>query len=420
MKANAYINGGKGWPACANAIAAVAALLAVLHAGSAFAAGAARRGTEEKSIGQLDADSVVVYRNGMADSARLREECAVLSRIVESREAVWRDLSSQLESRYGMTLSQNYSYSEKDQTLYLVLTNGVSGSSPQEPVLRAHRAFISDEDAQRFVNLVAERSIAADRMNRARVLRDEQAAELSAVEAMLRDKFGVLPDGEYRFDEETSTLFAIVPLPTLEERRLARAVEEQAVRDARERARAWKREAAREKAEAEAKAKSEAESRARAEKDRIAAETAAMRAAEAKAKAEADAARAAAEAQARAEKERLAAEKKAKAEAEKKAKAEAEAKAKAAEAKARAEREARERVEQETAARIKAEAEAKARAEKERLAAEKKAKVEAEKKAKAEAEAKARAKKERIAAEKKAKAEAEAKAKAEAEAKPRA
>ena len=353
MKANAYINGGKGWPACANAIAAVAALLAVLHAGSAFAAGAARRGTEEKSIGQLDADSVVVYRNGMADSARLREECAVLSRIVESREAVWRDLSSQLESRYGMTLSQNYSYSEKDQTLYLVLTNGVSGSSPQEPVLRAHRAFISDEDAQRFVNLVAERSIAADRMNRARVLRDEQAAELSAVEAMLRDKFGVLPDGEYRFDEETSTLFAIVPLPTLEERRLARAVEEQAVRDARERARAWKREAAREKAEAEAKAKSEAESRARAEKERIAAEKAAMKAAEAKAKAEADAARAAAEAQARAEKERLAAEKKAKVEAEKKAKAEAEAKA---------------------------------RAEKERIAAEKKAKAEAEKKAKAEAE----------------------------------
>ena len=355
----------------------------------AFASRGGATQTEERAIGQLDADSAALYRSSMESRKMLREECAVLERIFSERERDWRSIGDKLESRYGMTLSQNYSYSDKDMTLYLVLTNGLAGSSPENPVLRAHRAFFSEEDAKGFVDMVAERNAAADKMNLARRLKVEKDAELAQVEDTLRTKFGVTADGEYRFDNASSTLFAVVPKPSDEELRIMRETEERALRDARERAKARQREEARAKAEAEAamkKAKAEAEAKAKAE-----------RLAKERAKAEAEAK---AKAERRAAAEKAAAEKKAKAEAEEKErkrrqamelrmKAQREAEEKAAKAKAEAEKKAK--------AKARAEAEAKA-------AAEKKARAEAEKQAKAKAKAEAEAK---AAAEKKAKAEAE-------------
>ena len=61
---------------------------------------AAEKGTEERIVRHIEAESVVAYKQGMEKAARLREECAVLSRIVEERKP--RGANSALRSKAAM------------------------------------------------------------------------------------------------------------------------------------------------------------------------------------------------------------------------------------------------------------------------------------------------------------------------------
>ena len=338
----------------------------------------------ERQIGFFAGGKKDAYVKSVGERADLEEDCRVLARLVREKEARYDDISRELESRFGMTLTENYDYSDADLTLYHVATNGLFGSSPDNPVRRAHRAFVSQDEADGFVALVNSRTaVVADAAHIKRFLAEKQRALAANAATMLSD-FGVSSEKKYRFDDKTGRLFELQPMPTEEELKAQREAEERAIRDAKEHARLA--------AETKAKAEREARlAREKAEKEAREAKERARREAEAKAKAE----------KARLEAERKAAEAKARAEREEREKAEKEARL----AREKAEKEAKEAKE-----RARREAEAKAKAEKARLEAERKA---AEAKARAEREEREKAEKARKAAEKKAREEAEARARAE-------
>ena len=292
----------------------------------------------ERQIGFFAGGKKDAYVKSVGERADLEEDCRVLARLVREKEARYDDISRELESRFGMTLTENYDYSDADLTLYHVATNGLFGSSPDNPVRRAHRAFVSQDEADGFVALVNSRTaVAADAAHIKRFLAEKQRALAANAATMLSD-FGVSSEKKYRFDDKTGRLFELQPMPTEEELKAQREAEERAIRDAKEHARLA----------AEAKAKAEREARLAREK------------AEKEAKEAKERARREAEAKAKAEKARL------------------EAERKAAEAKARAEREEREKAEKaRKAAEKKAREEAEARARAEKKAAEKRAREEA-------------------------------------------
>lgn len=325
----------------------------------------------ERQIGLFNAAKMAEYRAACERRDNLEEDCRALERMVREEEEHYAALGLELEGKYGMTLSENYRYSEKDLTIYLVVTNGLFDSSPENPVMRAHRAFVSHEEAQGFVGIVEARKAALADAAKLRAFLHAKKIGLEKALGDLQSGFGVFAGKEYRLDQETGMFFEVHPLPSEAELKAMREAEERAVREAKERERM------------EAAARKEAERRMERER-RIAKE---------KAEREAKAAR---------ERARAAAEAKAKAEREEKARAERERKA-AQERAARAEAEAKAKAEKERKI-AKEKAEREAKAERERVKAEKKA---AEARARAEAEARAKAEKERKAAERKAAKEAE-------------
>lgn len=323
----------------------------------------------ERQVGLFGPAKIESYKTSCEAHENLIEDCASLNRMIKEKEAHYSEISAELEQKYGMTLSQNYHYNSEDQTLYLVVTNGLFGSSPEKPVKRAHRAFIGEADAQGFLDRVAMRNAAAEDASVLRRFLKEKRMDLSSNEKELNDQYGVVQGKNYRLDEETGMFFEVLPLPTEAELKAMREAEKRAIREAEEQARI--------KAEAEKKAKAEAEARAEAER----------RAAKAQAEAERKAAKAQAEAERQAAKAKAEAEKRAKEEAERKARREreaAEARARAEKKRQEAELEARRKAEKEAeAARKRAEAEAEARAREERKAAER-ARKEAERAAELE------------------------------------
>lgn len=362
-------------------IGAVFAAVAITVAFAASAAPAFR----ERQIGLFGAQKIADYKNAVARRDNLAEDCRSLARMIGEKEGDYADAGAELERKYGITLTENYRYDEKDLTVYLILTNGLFGSSQDKPVSRAHRAFVSEAEARQFVSLVASRRAIAEDVLVLRRFLDAKQKDYAVALRALKEGFGDSEGRKYRLDEETGMFFELLPMPTDAEIKAQREAEARAEREAKEQARL--------KAEAEKMAAREAERRAEAERkaaekaraEREAAEKKAKAEAEAKAKAEMKAAK---EAERKARAEREAAEAKAKAEAEAKARAELKAR-KEAEKKARAEREAAE-------AKAKAEAEALAKAEKARAEAAARQKKEAEARARREAEERVRAEKARI------------------------
>ena len=239
-----------------------------------------RPAVRERQIGLLGPAKMADYKASCEMRANLAEDCSALARMISDKEGRYAEKSAELESKYGMTLSQNYNYSKEDLTLYLIVTNGLFGSSQEKPVMRAHRAFVSEEDANGFVAAVSSRSAIAEDVAILRRFLAERRNELKAKEARLLEDFGVFSGKEYRLDEKTGMLFELQPLPTEAELKAQRDAEARAVADAKEHARL--------KAEAEKKARAEADAREKAEREAMEKAEKERRAAEKKAKAEAE------------------------------------------------------------------------------------------------------------------------------------
>ncbi len=351
-----------------------ASSLLCLNAGAWPFSSSDKPSTNERVVGRLGKAATAQFQEGVRRRQLRAEEITVLSRIIDEKRGEWRDLGKELKQRFAISESGTYTFNATNLTIYLVLTNGIAGSSPSRPVFRPHHAFPSQEDAEDFLRLVAARNITSAQIDTFLSVLEEKRQEHRLSEMYLDKNFGIKPEKKYRFDAETGELFEITAVPS--------ASQAKAVRESKRKAD----EMAKEKARAEAEAKAAAEKKAKAEKER------AEKLAAEKARQEAEA--------------KAAAEKKAKAERERIEKLAAEKARQEAEAKAAAEKAAREKAAKD--AKI-----AKEKAEAEKRAAELKAKLDAE--ARAAAEKKARIEREaaeRLAAER-ARKEAEARAAAE-------
>ncbi len=296
------------------AMVAVICLFAISARASLFGDGN-RPAVRERQVGLFGAAKMADYKSAVERRNNLEEDCRALARMAAEKDARYSEICGELESRYGMTLTENYNYSKEDLTLYLVVTNGLFGSSPGKPVMRAHRAFLGEDDANGFVSLVAARNAVAEDAAQIRRFLAARRADLAASQEALREKFGVQPGKDYRLDEETGMFFEVLPVPTEAELKAMREAEERAIRDAKEQARI-KAEAERKAAREAKEAKEAAERKAKAERE-LAAKKARLEreAAEKRAKAE----RARREAAEKAERERQRREAEAKREAEKRA-----------------------------------------------------------------------------------------------------
>ncbi len=171
---------------------------------------------------RLDSDArEQEFLNITAARRRAQEDFLVISRLMQEKQLEIRKFRNELNERFEIDPDGNYEFNEEEGVIYVLTPRGddvdISGVTGREDLdemfeRKVHRT-LEEKDREAFLRLVASRQLASEQVEVLSLLRNEKEIELTTVQQLMVDKYAISNDREYRYDQDTRTLFELVRVP---------------------------------------------------------------------------------------------------------------------------------------------------------------------------------------------------------------
>lgn len=168
---------------------------------------------QEREVCALTPMSTNAFIRLAGERVNRTSELDIFGRLAAEKKAELAGLDVKLQSEYGMDPSQVYSFDVTNRTINLVVSGeAVKGSEAPNSRHLPHRVFADDAVCGKFVNVLIAKRLTVRQLEVLGELAREKTVELSRVNNELKERFGIDPAGNYRFDAKTRKVYEIVPL----------------------------------------------------------------------------------------------------------------------------------------------------------------------------------------------------------------
>ncbi len=156
---------------------------------------------------------------------RAQEDYAVVTRLIEEKNLEIKTFSQQMKEMFGVDPDLNYQFDADSGTIFqLVAKPDLADEQKKQTSISAeqlkefydfkeHLKLGSEEEKTRFMRLAAGKQLANEQIRMLSLLQNEKEIENSTLHEEMANRYAISMDREYRYDNDSKTLFELVVVP---------------------------------------------------------------------------------------------------------------------------------------------------------------------------------------------------------------
>lgn len=156
---------------------------------------------------------------------RAQEDFVVVSRLIEEKQLEIQTFNQQMNELFGVDPDLNYQFdADKGMIFELVKKSTLTEEQKKQTSVNAdqlkdfydfnpHRRLADDQEKTRFMRLAAGKQLAAEQIRMLSLLQNEKEIENTTVHEEMARRYSISIDREYRYDNDSKTLFEFVVVP---------------------------------------------------------------------------------------------------------------------------------------------------------------------------------------------------------------
>jgi hypothetical protein len=156
---------------------------------------------------------------------RAQEDFAVVTRLIREKQLELSRFNQQMQEEFAIDPDRNYQYDNDQGIIFeLVRKAGLSEEQAARTVigaeevnelydLKRHRPLPDEGERNRFLRLASSKQLANEQINMLSLLQSEKQMEVETLHAEMARLYAVSVDREYRYDNDSKTLYELVTLP---------------------------------------------------------------------------------------------------------------------------------------------------------------------------------------------------------------
>lgn len=168
--------------------------------------------SKEKEVSTLSVDASDVFVRLAGERSLRSSELEVLARLSAEKKAELAGIDEQLRNRYGMDAGQVYTLDATNRTIQLVVSKppAQAGGKPTQEKI-PHRVFPDDKSCDAFFNVVLAKRMTVRQIEVFNELVREKSLEMSRIKDVLKQRFKIDPERNYRYDAKTRKVYEVLP-----------------------------------------------------------------------------------------------------------------------------------------------------------------------------------------------------------------
>lgn len=156
---------------------------------------------------------------------RAQEDFAVVTRLIEEKRLEIKTFDQQMTELFGVNPDLNYQFDADTGTIFeLTLKPGLSEEQKKQTSISAdqvkdlydfkeHRKLADEQEKTRFLRLAAGKQLANDQIRMLGLIQNEKEIENNTIHEEMANRYAISMDREYRYDNDSKTLFELVVVP---------------------------------------------------------------------------------------------------------------------------------------------------------------------------------------------------------------
>jgi len=156
---------------------------------------------------------------------RAQEDFVVVTRLIEEKNLEIRTFNQQMNELFGIDPDLNYQFDADTGAIFqLVLKPGLTEEQKRQTSINADqlkdfydfttlRTLTNEVERTRFMRLAAGKQLASDQIRVLLLLQNEKEIENTTLHEEMASRYAISMDREYRYDDDSKTLFELVLVP---------------------------------------------------------------------------------------------------------------------------------------------------------------------------------------------------------------
>lgn len=156
---------------------------------------------------------------------RAQEDFVVVTRLMEEKQLEIQTFNQQMKELFGVDPDLNYQFdAEKGMIFELIKKSTLTEEQKKQTAVNAdqlkdfydfnpHRRLADEQEKTRFMRLAAGKQLAAEQIRMLSLLQNEKEIENTTVHDEMARRYSISIDREYRYDNDSKTLFELVVVP---------------------------------------------------------------------------------------------------------------------------------------------------------------------------------------------------------------
>ncbi len=156
---------------------------------------------------------------------RAQEDYAVVTRLIEEKNLEIRTFNLQMKEQFGIDPELNYQFdADTGAILQLTMKPGLTEEQKRQTTINAEqlkdfydfttlRTLTNEVERTRFMRLAAGKQLASDQIRVLLLLQNEKEIENNTLHEEMATRYAISMDREYRYDNDSKTLFELVLVP---------------------------------------------------------------------------------------------------------------------------------------------------------------------------------------------------------------
>lgn len=156
---------------------------------------------------------------------RAQEDYAVVTRLIEEKNLEIRTFNQQMKELFGIDPELNYQFdADTGAILQLTMKPGLTEEQKRQTSISADqlkdfydfttlRTLTNEVERTRFMRLAAGKQLASDQIRVLLLLQNEKEIENNTLHEEMATRYAISMDREYRYDNDSKTLFELVLVP---------------------------------------------------------------------------------------------------------------------------------------------------------------------------------------------------------------
>lgn len=156
---------------------------------------------------------------------RAQEDYVVVSRLIEEKNLEIQTFNQQMKELFGVDSDLNYQFDADSGTIFqLTMKPNLTEEQKKQTSINAsqlkdlydfkeHRKLTDEQEKTRFMRLAAGKQLANDQIRMLSLLQNEKQIENDTLHQEMANRYAISMDREYRYDNDSKTLFELVVVP---------------------------------------------------------------------------------------------------------------------------------------------------------------------------------------------------------------